>query len=509
MGRTALFAFVLSALACGSGGGSPDIIPDGGGDAGPTDGGPGGDGGPADGGPDGGPVDAGPLGGGDWGQYRHDPGGRSENAGVFEASEVANLTALWSPNLASSLGVPALYVYTQAVVANGTVVYTTGFTGQVWAVDEATGTERWPAKTLNAKITTNCEDPKQPGFWSSAAIANGVIYVASPDGNVYALRASDGTTIWKAGVADPSAAANGEFIQSSPAVSTRLGRLYVGVASSAGLQCEVAGRIVAIDLATGAVQSQPLVNSGQQGAAVWSSITIIEDENRIYAATGNRMGPASATPYAQSFLALDPRTLQVLDHWQNPSPIEDIDFGSSPTPFDAGGMKLIAATSKDGYLYVLRRDALSQGPVWTYRIADIDPNNPRVGVDPTLGWGSISTPAYAHGVLYAAGGRIDGKPGSVVAFNPVNGNIIGQKHYTPGYVLGPLALAGDVLVVESTSLDNSSSSLEVLNASDLTVLKRFDANDATFAGPSIANGAIFWTTENGQTHNYVVPKYRR
>src|SRR5439155_9978701 len=137
------------------------------------------------------------------------------------------------------LGVPALYVYTQAVVANGTVVYTTGFTGQVWAVDEATGTERWPAKTLNAKITTNCEDPKQPGFWSSAAIANGVIYVASPDGNVYALRASDGTTIWKAGVADPSAAANGEFIQSSPAVSTRLGRLYVGVASSAGLQCEV------------------------------------------------------------------------------------------------------------------------------------------------------------------------------------------------------------------------------------------------------------------------------
>src|SRR5207237_10207607 len=131
----------------------------------------------------------------------------------------------------------------------------------------------------------------QRGFWAPAASSTGVGYVASPDGNVYARRASDGTDVWApARVADPSAAANGEFIQSSPAVSTRLGRLYVGVASSAGLQCEVAGRIVAIDLATGAVQSQSLVNPGQQGATVWSSITIVEDGTRICATTGHRQG---------------------------------------------------------------------------------------------------------------------------------------------------------------------------------------------------------------------------
>src|SRR5919198_782946 len=111
MGRAPLFAIVLSALACGSSssGGSQHVFPPplDAGDAGPTDGGP----------VDAGPVDAGPLGGGDWGQYRHDQGGRSENAGVFEAAEVANLTDLWNHDLASSLGVPALYVYTQAVVA--------------------------------------------------------------------------------------------------------------------------------------------------------------------------------------------------------------------------------------------------------------------------------------------------------------------------------------------------------------------------------------------------------
>src|SRR5437868_2504606 len=199
MGRAALFAIVLCALACGSGGGGSGNVtppPDGG-----TDGGP-------DAGPDGGPVDAGPLGGGDWGQYRHDPVGRSENPGVFEAAEVANMTDLWNVNLGP-------YVYTQAVVAEGIVVYTTGFSGQVWAVDEATGKNRWPAKTLNLPIVNNCEGRKQPGFWAAAAIANGVVYVASPDGNVYALYASDGTEVWRAParVADPSAAANGEFIQ--------------------------------------------------------------------------------------------------------------------------------------------------------------------------------------------------------------------------------------------------------------------------------------------------------
>src|SRR5205085_9108699 len=188
MGQTALFAIVLCALACGSGGGGPgNITP-------PVDGGN--DGGNVpDAGPDAGPPDAGPLGRGDWGQYRHDPLGRSENPGVFEAAEVANLTPLWQdpPNLHR-------YVYTQAVVAEGIVVYTTAFSGNVVAVDERTGKPLWPngGRTLNLPIINNCEGKKQPGFWASAAIANGVVYVASPDGNVYALRATDGSDVWQA-----------------------------------------------------------------------------------------------------------------------------------------------------------------------------------------------------------------------------------------------------------------------------------------------------------------------
>jgi outer membrane protein assembly factor BamB len=132
-------------------------------------------------------------------------------------------------------------VYTQAVAAEGVVAYTTAFSGKLVVVDEATGRERWPAKTLNAPIPTACGGAKQTGFWAAAAIAGVVVYAASPDGNVYAVRASDGTRVWTARVADPGAERHGEFVQSSPAVSTALGRLYLGVASSAHCD-EVAGR---------------------------------------------------------------------------------------------------------------------------------------------------------------------------------------------------------------------------------------------------------------------------
>ena len=511
--RGAWCGLVLCATACGSGGGRLANAADGGGggvivsipDAG-IDAGTlpdaGLDGGLPDAGVDGGRPDAGPLGGGDWRQFRHDARGGSENGGIFAAAEAPNLREAWPANEFGQ------FVYTQAVVGDGIAVYTTAFSGQVIAIDQATGRERWRRTDLTSPITTNCEGTKKPGYWSAAAIENGVVYAASPDGSAYALRASDGSTLWSARIADPTAAGHGEFVQSSPAVSTALGRLYLGVASSAHCD-EVAGRIVAVDLASGAVQSQPLVNPGQQGATIWSSIAIAEDENRLYATTGNRIGPASAEPNAQAFLAIDPHTLTVLDRWQNPTALENSDFGSSPALVDAGGLKLIAATSKDGNLYVLRRDALAAGPVWTYPIATIDPANPTVGGDPTIGFGSISTPAVAHGLLYAAGGRTpSGAPGQVVAFRPDTGSVVWHRDLA-GYVIAPIAAAGEILALETSAPDFSTSSLVILDAATGNVLRSFSAPVATFAAPTIARGAIYWTDQDGHAAVYAVPAYRR
>ena len=156
----------------------------------------------------------------------------------------------------------------------------------------------------------------------------------------------------------------------------------------------------------------------------------------------------------------------------------------------------------------VERDALSAGPVWTHRVAVIDPNLPGEGGDPSAGFGSISTPAVARGVLYAAGGRTEsGEAGSVVAFEPSTGRVL-WTFPTRGYVIAPVAVAGEILAVESSAPDGSASWLEILGA-DGKLLRRFEGAIATYAGPSIAHGAIFWADAFGHSVPLAAPAYRR
>jgi outer membrane protein assembly factor BamB len=459
----------------------------------------------ADAGTDGGvavaaPPDAGPHGGGDWLQYRHDQRGGSVNAGSFTVEDAAGLTPLWTFELGQ-------YVYTQAMIASDLVVFTTAASGNVVAVDPATGHQKW-MRTLNSPISTTCGGTVHPGIWAAAAIDSTAVYVASPDGNVYKLSRSDGSTLWSTAAADPTPAGHGEFIQSSPSLSAAYGKAYLGVASSFGCD-EVAGRLLSLDLATGALQSKTLVAAGQQGAAVWSSITVAEDESRLYVTTGNQIGGAAAEPFAQAVLAVDPSTLEVLDGWQNPTALQDSDFGSSPALVETATRKLVAATNKDGWLYVLDRTALSTGPVWQYQMAVVDPSKPTQGGDASAGWASLSTPLVTHGMLVAAGGRTpQGEVGSVVAFDPDTG-AVKWKHLPPGYVMAPMAAAGDVIAVESSADDSSSSTLEILNADTGETVATFPAAIATYGAPSIGDGLVVWTNALGHATAFALPSTRR
>ena len=89
----------------------------------------------------------------------------------------------------------------------------------------------------------------------------------------------------------------------------------------------------------------------------------------------------------------------------------DMDFGSSPTLYDApDGRHFIAATDKNGWVYALDRDNLAKGVVWQYQISG-------PGASPDLGESSIVSAPYADGTLFVGGGRTaDGKfPGAVAA----------------------------------------------------------------------------------------------
>lgn len=500
--RLAILTLSVAALCACSGGGG------GGGSGGP----PGGDGGISDGGTDGG-TDGGGFsdggsggttpGGGDWTQYRAGIRGDSENPGVFDASQAANLRTIWTAELSPNGTAQA---YTQPMIAGGTAYFTTAISANVLALDMSTGAVRW-SRQFDRDVTTNCGGVKHRGFWAAPAVVGGMLYLAAPDGHAYALHPQDGTTVWASAIADPTAAGHGEFLQSSPAVSTALGRLYLGIASSEGCD-EVRGKIAMVDLATGAAVVKPLLVEGQQGAAIWSSISIDEGARLVFASTGNRIGDISAEPLAQAIVSFKADTLEVVDHWQDPTPLEDSDFGSSPTLFeDERGTPLVAAANKDGMLFVLRRDRLSAGPVWSARLAVIDASKPTIGGNPSAGFGSIVSPTFSHGLLYAAGGRTPaGEPGSVVAFAPGSG-AVQWKHVTPGYVLAPMPAVGDILVVESSAPDNSTSWLEVLDARSGALLRTFPGKIATFAAPVVAHGVVLWVDAAGTVTALAPPQF--
>jgi hypothetical protein len=76
-------------------------------------------------------------------------------------------------------------------------------------------------------------------------------------------------------------------------------------------------------------------------------------------------------------------------------------------------------------------------------------------------------------------------------------------------VIAPVAAAGEILAVESSAPDGSASWLEILDAADGKLLRSFDGRIATYAGPSIAHGLIFWTDAFGHAIALGAPGYRR
>jgi polyvinyl alcohol dehydrogenase (cytochrome) len=414
---------------------------------------------------------------------------------AFPTSRAAALAQVWSRDIGAS-------TYAQAVVAGDAAYLTTANVGTVAALDVETGAVRWTFD-FDAPTRADC-DPRgetRPGSWGSAAVVDGVVYAASPDGGVYALDAASGALRWRASVAEP--APHGELVETSVTVSKALGRAYVGIASTAHCD-QIPGRVAAVDLQTGAVTSRTLVPPGARGAAVWASLSVDEAAALVWVATGNAVGDPAAAPLAQAIVALDARTLEPRASWQNPTVLENADFGAAPTLFEAGGRRLVAASSKDGWLYVLDRDRLSEGPAWKVELA-VTGGGPEGG-DPLAGLGSIVAPTFANGTLYAAGGRTPGgDPGSVVALDPATG-AVRWTHPTPGPVLQPVAAAGEVLAAVSAFTADGGAVLELLDVRTGARLARFDGGgEGSLAPPSFAADRVFWSTWDGTVRALAAP----
>jgi outer membrane protein assembly factor BamB len=194
-------------------------------------------------------------------------------------------------------------------------VYVGSFDGYVYSFDLATGHQRWRFATEGASLESAKFGFDRRSVQSSAAVANGTVYVGARDGFLYAIDAATGRLRWRF---DHRVS----WINSSPAVVD--GVVYDGSSDAAFVQ--------AVDAASGReLWRQPV------GAIVWSSPAVAGEE--LYFGDGAGRIHVAARGSGRELAAF--RTGSAI-------------FGS---PTISGN--LLIAGSTDGAVYAVR---LSDGP---------------------------------------------------------------------------------------------------------------------------------------------------
>jgi quinohemoprotein ethanol dehydrogenase len=328
----------------------------------------------------------------DWPRYGHDlANSRFQDVDQINASNVADMRVSW----VFHTGVldPKAELEVSPVEVDGRLYVTDGH-DDVFALDAATGKQRWaykptqipgempsldsvfvccgrnnhgvvfiPGGISNDRDSTPAADDKSDrGHTSPAMVVFGRL-----DDVVVALNAETGAVIWKTTVVDFQSRA---AINMAPQFAH--GLIIVGLS---GGEYEIRGQVVALKAESGAVAwrfqtTLPESWAGDSwkhgGAPVWQTPTVDEKLNLVYVATGNA-GPdinginrAGENLYSASIVALDLDSGKPRWHFQETHhDLWDYDSAQPTMLFDVekDGYKIPALghCSKNGNYYILDR----------------------------------------------------------------------------------------------------------------------------------------------------------
>jgi polyvinyl alcohol dehydrogenase (cytochrome) len=310
--------------------------------------------------------------GADAGNTRFQPA----TAAQLSAADVPRLKLKWAfgfPGARAVSGQPA-------VVAGR--VFVSADTGDLYALDAASGCEYWSFHADAAVRSAVTVD--RPGAGKPYAV-----FFGDARANVYAVDALNGKPLWKVRVDDHAVA------RITGGVRVFEERVYVPVASGeegAGANpayecCTSRGSVVALDAATGkqiwkthTIPDAPKPTTknaagtqlwGPSGAGVWSSPTIDPSRRALYVGTGNAYS-APAAPTTDAIVAMDLDSGRILwsaqgtsgDVWiitciNNAAPNcgPDQDFGSPPMLRTLpDGTRLLVAGQKSGNVWAYDPD---------------------------------------------------------------------------------------------------------------------------------------------------------
>ncbi len=294
-------------------------------------------------------------------------GQRFSSLDQINTSNVRNLRTAWvfQAGVIGLVANPATYSFEAAPIVIDGVMYVSGWDGYVWSLDAETGDLLWQYRhAIPLDVPLCCGNVNR-----GVAVARGKVFVATQNGHLVALDATNGKPVWQQVFVDVRA---GESATVAPLVVKNL--VIVG---SSGAEYGVRGHIDAFNSETGerVWRRYNVPKPGEQGSETWRGDawargggtawvtgTYDPELDLLFWGTGNP-GPdfdGSVRPgnnlYTSSVVAIDPDDGNLRWHYQwTPHDVWDYDGVNENILFDLNGQKLLAHFDKNGYMFVLDR----------------------------------------------------------------------------------------------------------------------------------------------------------
>jgi quinohemoprotein ethanol dehydrogenase len=301
----------------------------------------------------------------DWPYYGNDfTNQRYQDLDQINPSNVSQLQPLWIFH--TGVLDPGASFAATPVVVDGTMYITTG-NSDVFALDAATGQEKWayhPAEDM----TPFSEIPLKAGRINrGVAVGGGKVFIGRMDAILVALDATTGEVVWRTQVADPR---NGYNISSAPLYFD--GLVFIGPTGGEfrahgyfdaynAETGELVWRFFTYDKSTWAGESWL-----ETGSTVWVPAALDPELGLLYLSTGNPGNDANGSKragmnlYANSVVALHARTGELAWYFQEiHHDIWDYDANTTPVLFDLvkDGVTTPAVghCNKTGFYFILDR----------------------------------------------------------------------------------------------------------------------------------------------------------
>lgn len=454
--------------------------------------------------------------------------GKSHHSALdqIDRSNVARLGLAWDYKTDTQRGMEA-----NPIVVDG-VLFTSGTTGRVYALDAVTGAELWyfnPDSDGQVNRYTCCDEVNR-----GIAVWEGMVYVGSLDGRLFGLDAATGEVRWE----QDTLIFKERAYTSSGAPEVAGSVVVIG---NAGADYDARGYVSAYDLKTGefawrffTVPGDPALgfehpemelaaatwdpNSRWDvggGGTVWNSMVYDPELNLIYIGTGNaalfnwreRSPSGGDNLFLASIIAINPDTGRMAWYYQQ-VPRESWDYTATQPmiladmEFDGVMRKVVMQAPKAGFFYILDRatgELLSADPYV--------PVNWATHVDLATGR-PVMNPAvdYTEGPVFVLPSGMGGHAWNPMAWNPDNKLVYipaiegGAMTYDPsaGHNYRPkLANSGNSTLFGDMMLTNPDLLQEPMRSALKAVQDAGQAESrAALKAFDPATGAVIWEQQN-------------